>query len=199
MKEYTVTRCNGTPDWASVPSLEIDVHHNTPEVDVRAWAQVCYDDKALYVRMEAEEKDVRATYSGLLDEVCEDSCLEFFLSPIPGDKRYFNIEMNPNGAMYFGFGTSCDDLIRLICQECPVIVPEITRTEKGWVTSYSVPFWFLRLFFPAFEGKKGDSVRANFYKCGEQTDPKYFLCWCPVVKRPHAFHNPDCFGTLILD
>ena len=198
MKEYTVTRCNGTPDWATVPALEIDVHHNTPEVDVRAWAQVCYDDKALYIRMEAEEKDVRATYSGLLDEVCEDSCLEFFLSPIPGDKRYFNIEMNPNGAMYFGFGTSCEDLIRLICQECPVIVPEITRTEKGWFVNYSVPFWFLRLFFPSFEGKQGDTVRANFYKCGEQTDPKHFLCWCPVVKRPHAFHNPDCFGTLIL-
>lgn len=196
MKEYTITRCDGNPDWASVPALQINELHHTPQVDIRAQAQVCYDDNALYIRMEAEEKDVRGTYTGLLDEVCEDSCLEFFLSPIPGDKRYFNIEMNPNGAMYFGFGTSCDDLIRLICQECPVIEPVINRTEKGWNVTYSIPYWFLRLFFPNFAPVKGGSIRANCYKCGELTDPKHFMCWCPVVPRPHAFHNPDCFGTM---
>ena len=198
MKEYIITRCAGTPDWSAVPALQISELHHTPEgVPVRAWAQVCCDDEKLYVRMEAEEKDVRATYSGLLDEVCEDSCLEFFLSPAENDNRYFNIEMNPNGAMYFGFGTCCENLIRLICQECPVIVPEITKTEKGWFVNYTIPYWFLRLFFPAFEGKKGDTIRGNFFTCGEQTDPKHFLCWCPVVPRPHAFHNPDCFGKLI--
>lgn len=196
MKEYTITRCQGAPDWETVPALQIDYLHNTPPVDIRAWAQMCYDDNALYIRLEAEEKDVRATYTGLLDEVCEDSCLEFFLSPVPGDKRYFNIEMNPNGAMYFGFGECCEQLIRLICQECPVIVPEITRTEKGWFVTYSIPYWFLRLFFPEFNPVKGNAVRGNFYKCGGKTNPKHHMCWSPVVPRPFSFHNPDIFGTL---
>lgn len=196
MKQYTITRCSGTPDWANVPALQIDQLYSTPQVDIRAQAQLCYDDTALYIRMEAEEKDVRASYSGLLDEVCEDSCLEFFLSPIPDDKRYFNIEMNPNGAMYFGFGSSCNDLTRLICQERPVIVPAINRTDKGWNVTYSIPFDFIQLFFPNFSPAPGKAIRANCYKCGEKTDPMHFMCWCPVVPRPHAFHNPDCFGTM---
>ncbi len=196
MKEYTITRCNGTPNWESVPALQINELYQTPPVDITAQAQLCYDDSALYVRLEAREKDVRATYNGLLDEVCEDSCLEFFLSPIPGDKRYFNIEMNPNGAMYFGFGSCCENLIRLIAQECPVIVPSITHTETGWFVTYAIPFDFIRLFFPEFSPVPGNAVRANCYKCGEKTNPMHFMCWCPVTPGAHAFHNPDCFGTM---
>lgn len=195
MKEYTITRCNGTPDWSTVPALQINELHHTPQVDIRAQAQVCYDDEALYIHMEAEEKDVRATYNGLLDEVCEDSCLEFFFSPIPGDKRYFNIEMNPNGAMYFGFGSNCENLVRLIPEE-PAIKPVINRTEKGWNVTYAFPFEFVRRFFPEFAPAPGGFIRANCYKCGEKTDPKHFMCWCPVVVRPHAFHNPEVFGTM---
>ena len=195
MKEYTITRINGTPDWNTVPALQINELHKTPQVDIRAQAQICYDDEALYIHLEAEEKDVRGTYTGLLDEVCEDSCLEFFFSPINGDRRYFNIEMNPNGAMFFGFGSNCDNLVRLICEE-PVIKPVVQRTDKGWNVTYSFPFEFVRRFFPTFAPVPGSFIRANCFKCGEKTDPKHFMCWCPVVPIPHAFHNPDCFGTM---
>lgn len=196
MKEYTITRCQGAPDWSNIPAVQINELHQTPEVDIRAWAQVCYDDTALHVRLEAEEKNVLATYTGLLDPVCEDSCLEFFLSPIAGDKRYFNIEVNPNGAIYLGFGSGIADLVRLIAQESPIIEPVVTRTEKGWNVTYSIPFQFIKLFFPNFEAKKGAVMRGNFYKCGEETDPMHFMCWCPVVPQRCAFHNPDRFGTL---
>lgn len=195
MKEYTITRCNGQPDWSTVPALQIDELYKTPAVPITAQAQICYDDNALYIHMCAQEKNIRAEHTGPLDEVCEDSCLEFFFCPMPDDKRYFNIEMNPNGAMYLGFASSCDDLVRLICEQ-PVIEPVINRTETSWDVTYSLPFAFVRRFFPEFSPAPGGSIRANCYKCGEKTDPKHFLCWCPVVPRPCAFHNPDIFGNM---
>ena len=38
MKQYTITRCSGTPDWANVPALQIDQLYSTPQVDIRAQA-----------------------------------------------------------------------------------------------------------------------------------------------------------------
>ena len=73
MKEYTITRINGAPDWSTVPALQINELHNTPPVDISAQAQVCYDDTALDVRLRAVETNIRAEQTGKLDEVCEDS------------------------------------------------------------------------------------------------------------------------------
>lgn len=196
MKEYTMTRCNGQPDWSKIPALQINELHNTPPVDITAQAQVCYDDEALYIRLSTVEKNIRAELTGLLDEVCEDSCLEFFFSPVPGDIRYFNIEVNPNGAMYHGFGDCVANLMRLIPDAENPIQPRITRTEDGWNVCYDIPHRFVRMFFPEFDPKAGGHMHGNFFKCGGKTDPKHFMCWCPVVPRPCAFHNQDAFGTL---
>ena len=45
-----MTRCEGTPDWSKVPALQINELHHTPEVDIRAQAQVCYDDSVFWMR-----------------------------------------------------------------------------------------------------------------------------------------------------
>ena len=66
------------------------------------------------MRLRARERDIRAEYTGLTDMPCEDSCLEFFFSPRPGDSRYFNIEFNPNCCMYLGLCDGRDALVRLL-------------------------------------------------------------------------------------
>ena len=196
MSEYIITRANGPIDWQKVPALQIAYLHNTPPVDISAQAQICYDDEALHVHLSAVEKNIRAVHTGKLDEVCEDSCLEFFFSPIPSDPRYFNLEVNPNGAMFLGVATEVDNLTRIIPAEWSPIEPVIARTADGWNVTYSIPYAFLRLFFPGFAPKSGDLMTANCFKCGELTDPKHFLCWKPVVKRRCSFHNTACFGTM---
>ena len=128
MKEYTIVRRPEKLDWSQIPALQINELHNTPPVDITAEARLCYDDEAIYVHLQAVEKNISAQYTGLLDEVSDDSCLEFFFCPMEGDSRYFNIESNPNGAMFLGFGPSVQELCRLI-QEEPVIVPKAEYTE----------------------------------------------------------------------
>lgn len=196
MKEYTIIRRPEVLNWDTVPALQIDWLFNTAPLPISAQAQVCYDDEALYVRLSAVEENIRAEYFGKLDEICEDSCLEFFFSPMAGDRRYFNIECNPNGCLYLGMGSNVQTLVRFV-PEYPSILPKTKRTENGWETVYSVPYSFIRQFFPDFSPAPGYTMRGNFYKCGDKTVQPHYLCWSPVVQLPAAsFHNPDMFGTL---
>ncbi len=199
MREYTIVRRPEPFGWDAVPALSIDSKLNTPEdCPITAQAQLCYDDEALYVRLTAVEENIRAEYTGLLDEISEDSCLEFFFSPMgsTGDKRYFNLECNLNGAMYFGFGSNIATLMRLI-HEDPCIEPKGQKTADGWEVSYAIPHEFVRRFFPEYAPVSGFSIRANCYKCGDLSPIKHYLSWNPVVKLPRAsFHNPELFGTM---
>ncbi len=197
MREYTIVRRPDDFSWDTVPALDIDYHHNTAQdMPISAKAQLCYDDAALYVRLTAVESQIRAELTGVLDEICEDSCLEFFFSPMDGDRRYINLECNLNGAMYMGFGTCVDDLMRLIPEEA-VIFPKGQTTADGWEVTYAVPHAFVRRFFPEYAPAPGTTCRGNFYKCGDKTVQKHYLTWNPIVPLPRAsFHNPDRFGIL---
>lgn len=78
--EYFVKRVD-VLEWTGINRAEL-VHTGWLEPEpIRAWAQLCHDGENLYVRMEAEETPVRATLTGVLDQVCDDSCLEFFFAP----------------------------------------------------------------------------------------------------------------------
>lgn len=197
MREYTIVRRPVPMDWDAIPTLRIEselpLQDTTHEVSAKA--QLCYDDKALYVRLCAVEPYIRAEHYGPLGEICEDSCLEFFFSPIEGDDRYLNIEVNPNGAMYKGIATNVQTLQRLI-PENALIVPTITRTADGWTVEYAIPYEFVRLFFPGFSPAPGSTIRANCFKCAELSAQPHWLCWSPIPREVSTFHSSAHFGTM---
>lgn len=195
MKEYTIIRRPAVLDWSAIPALAINHWQLTAPLPISAKAQLCYDDEALYVHLSAVEQDIRAEHMGPLGEICEDSCLEFFFSPIAGDLRYINIECNLNGAMFVGFGTGMDALVRLV-EETPYLKPQPRRTNDGWEVTYAIPYTFIRLFFPAFSPAPGGTMRANCYKCGEFTVHPHYLTWNPIPEDPFTFHCPAHFGIM---
>ena len=137
MKEYTIIKKPKDFSWDKIPKLTICEPLEQVKVTIQAWAQICYDEEALYVRLSSDEKNIRAELNGPLDEVCSDSCLEFFFSPVEGDKRYFNIESNLNGAIYLGIGSNAHNLVRLIPEE-PNIKPCAKKTDEFKISSVSV-------------------------------------------------------------
>lgn len=197
MRSYTILRRPTSGNWNEIPVLPIDNPLKFRNVThVKAQAQICYDDEALYVRMQAVEADIRAEHTGLLDEICEDSCLEFFFCPIEGDSRYFNLEVNPNCAVYLGVGSSVNTLLRLI-PEAPTILPKAARTEDGWFIEYAFPHEFVRRIFPDYAPAPGVSIRANCYKCGDLTAKPHYLAWQPVPDEGgFTFHCPQHFGIM---
>ena len=195
MREYTAKRCCGMPIWTDVSVINIDQPLLLCDAKVTAQAQLCYDEQALYVRLSAQEEQIRAELTGKLDEICEDSCLEFFFCPTENDPRYFNIECNPNGCLYLGFGSNIEELIRLI-PEKPSIQPIAKRIPGGWETVYAIPYSFIRSFFPGFSPVSGSTMRANFHKCGDKTEVPHYLCWNLLPGQELTFHKQDAFGLI---
>ena len=48
-----------------------------------------------------------------------------------------------------------------------------------------------------YETEKIDftTVKANFYKCGDDCDVPHYLAFSPVTTLPPGFHNPECFAV----
>ena len=178
VKSYTITRFDGQPDWNSIAQLDIDDSPWTDSFGISAHAQLCHDDQALYVHMWAEEQDIRATYTAedLLANPFEDSCLEFFLSPVADDARYLNFEFNPNCALCNEIGAQKQGRIRLL-PEAETLAATSTRTEGGWEVTFQIPFDYIRTLYPAFNPEPGAQMHGNFYKCGNLTAHKHYLAW----------------------
>lgn len=192
--EYFVKRVD-VLEWTGVNRAEL-VHTGWLEpAPIRAWAQLCHDGESLYVRMEAEEAPVRATLSGVLDPVCDDSCLEFFFAPDSGDSRYFNFEFNPLGTLNLGFGGPRPTRVRQIVKNPEELFrPRSFQTGQGWGIQYRIPEEFIRRYFPAFRltGQCG----CNFYKCGDKTKRPHYLSWNPMSTGTPDFHRRQDFGVL---
>lgn len=201
MKEYTIKKTeNGNKiDWSSIPALMIEeVAWNKPAGGIKSWAQLCYDAENLYVRLSAKEASIVANRSEPLDFPNYDSCLEFFLSPVAEDSRYFNFECNPNGLMFQGLGHGVSDLVRFI-PLFPNIFPKVTRTTDGWNVTYAITKAYITEFFPGFSFQSGTVMHANFYKCGDECPTPHYYSWNPMTNETPNFHYPPDFGKLILE
>lgn len=196
MPSYTICRMD-TPDWEKVPRAEISHTGWLPPCPISAQAQACHDGERLFVRLEAVEENIRATLTGKLDQVCDDSCLEFFFAPEAEDHRYLNFECNPLGALYLGFGGTRETRVRQIPENPNAVGVAPFRTETGWGVELTIPLSFIRLYFPEFDftGEAG----GNFYKCGDKTEVIHYLAWSrPTCDHPD-YHRRQDFGKLIFE
>lgn len=196
MQEYLV-KYTSFPDWDNIPAIRL-VHTGwlTP-CAVTAKAQLCHNRHSLFLRMEAEENHIRATFTGLLDPVCNDSCMEFFFAPLEDDERYFNFEYNPLGTLNLGFGMGRDTRVRQVVKNPSIFHMEPFTTQKGWGITLAIPLDFIRLYFPTFtfSGK----ACGNFYKCGDETNLPHYLAWAPLTCDTPDYHRREDFGSLVFE
>lgn len=162
----------------------------------RAQAELCYNQKALAVRLSAYETNPRAVIREDGGAVYTDSCLEFFVRPEP-DPRYLNFEMNPLGKTLLAFGDHPDpgrvSLIEKYRREIGV-TPE--KSAGHWGVTFQIPFSMLREIYGDIDFSR---LRANFYKCGDHTASPHFGMWSEIKNDLPLFHLPQYFGTLLLD
>ncbi len=221
--QYTIQRAPtplGTPDadwhrsqWEAAETLEIT--HFTWEDSghhPRTRARVLYDDGFLGVIFQVEDQYVRAVAQKFQDNVCTDSCVEFFVAPLPDSDAYFNFEVNCGGTMlvYRCLSTAerqagmerisvsgADGATIAMATTLPKIVePEIAEPTT-WTVEYHLPFDLFATYFDIAPPTSNTTWKGNFYKCGDKTSHPHWGSWAPVGTPQPSFHEPAFYQPLI--
>jgi hypothetical protein len=163
---------------------------------------IAYGEKEIYLKYYVTENYFKAEKTETNQMVCEDSCVEFFVSP-ENDGIYYNFEFNGIGTMLLGTGTGRADSKRAD----PAIISKIRRkTSAGskqvkertgkfeWTLTAAIPYEVF--FHHKISNLKGKSFRANFYKCGDMLSVPHYVTWNPVGTENPDYHQPKYFGIL---
>lgn len=161
-----------------------------------------YTSKEILLKYFVEENWFKAEKTESNQEVYEDSCVEFFVSPAD-DGIYYNFEFNGIGTCLMGSGTERENRNRTD----PDIISWIRRLPSagtkpigertgrfGWTLTLAIPYQVF--FVHRITSLGGKIIRANFYKCGDKLTMPHFLSWNPVKTEDPDFHKPEYFGIL---
>lgn len=200
-------------EWANANMLEIN--NFRPEgSDARpeVICKVLYDDSGIYLRYSLKDRWVKCVAEKYQDSVCEDSCVEFFVEPVPG-KGYMNFELNACGVMllyhvidwtevgdayadYYAVGEYADETVKRYPSLNPADVKNEITGPCNWELGVYIPFSVLEKEFGAVgRPGKGTVWRGNFYTCADGTSHPRWAAWSPVNKL--NFHLPECFGEIV--
>ena len=185
--------------WDSITPLEIDVFQWIDNgYKPRTYVKLFHDGDNIYVQFTSYENEITAKYKNMNDPVCEDSCVEFFFCPC-GEKEYINFEINAIGTLLLGIGEN--RYKRKSITESPqrfAIKSSVSDSESyensKWIIEYKIPFSFLKEYYKTFNVQ--DGLRANFYKCGDETAFPHYGMWCPIKTPEPDFHQSGFFGTI---
>jgi hypothetical protein len=199
-----------SPEWDHIGSVSIDnfldgSSDHRPVTIVKA----LHDDASVHILFKVKDRYVRATRTGYLSEVWNDSCVEWFVQPVEG-KGYFNFEINCGGALY---ATYVEDPVRIkgvlkkstclpaetgakikIHHSLPVVVdPEISGPVE-WTIGLAIPLSVFEPHVGPIGRLSGQRWRANFNKCADGSSHPSWATWNQVTER--NFHRPWEFGEL---
>lgn len=153
-------------------------------------------NEGFYVKTCCQESDPRATYTEPNSPVCRDSCMEFFAAfDTAKPEVYVNYEINANGCALAQFGTSDN---RPFLDPADMPTPTVTRTEDSWGWELFIPLTVLNKLFGEIEYKAGSVIRANVFKCGDDTASPHYGSWQPIDWPYPSFHRPQFFGEMRL-
>ena len=163
---------------------------------------LAYSDKEVFLKFFVRESYFKAEKTDPNQMVCEDSCVEFFVSP-ENDGLYYNLEFNGIGTCLIGSGTGRADSKKAD----PSVISKIRRLtsagnkpfqekkgEFSWTLTLAIPFEVF--FHHNIKELKGKTFRANFYKCGDMLSVPHYITWNPVGTEKPDYHRPEYFGEV---
>lgn len=199
------------PDLEKV-SAQMDEQKMRLKIDTINWKgydykpdvalSMAYGNHEIFLKYYITEDYFKAEKTETNEMVCEDSCVEFFVSP-EDDGIYYNFEFNAIGTCLLGTGTgranstrANPELISKI-RRLTSAGKELVRERKGkysWTLTVAIPFGVF--FRHKVKDLKGKTFRANFYKCGDMLTIPHYVTWNPVGTDKPDYHQPAYFGLL---
>ncbi|NOY75287.1 MAG: hypothetical protein GXP32_05805 [Kiritimatiellaeota bacterium] len=199
--------------WTKADTLVVDnflpdSSDHRPGVEFK----MLYDEAGLYGMFNVKDKYVRCVAEGYQSNVCKDSCVEFFVTPVSG-RGYFNFEFNCGGEVLTSYvrdnsraeGCFADfepladsdmDKVEIFHTLPGKIDPEIAAATE-WRLAFHIPYEILSEYCGEVEHSSGTEWEANFYKCGDATSHPHWASWNPIHKKD--FHLPEDFGIIAFE
>ena len=176
----------------------IELFPCSPEVHVSLW----HNGSSLFISYNVKEDFVRALAEKDNDKVCEDSCVEFFISF--DDKGYYNLEANCVGKLLLSHrrGRKIDveyapeDILSGIKRVSSLGLDKINerKQDEPWNLTLSIPVsTFFKHSFPSFDGIE---AKCNIYKCGDRLPAPHYLSLHPISTSTPDFHRPEFFQSI---
>lgn len=163
--------------------------------------RIFYSKQSIFIKYSIFEQSILAQKLKSNDSVYQDSCVEFFVSP--GDGNYYNFEFNCIGTSYLGCGASRETRNTVSDVITDKIKTYSTLGTEGFSEIIEDTKWSLITQIPLelFTNKstrelKGSSMKANFYKCGDQLSVPHYVTWNSIKAEKPDFHRPECFGEI---
>lgn len=174
------------------------------DVEYKSYAIIGNNEKEIYVKMVSMEENIVASHTQQNSSVCEDSCLEFFFSPLEQEDDYFNFELNPIGTIHIAYGPSRFDRLLITDEDKTYfeIESSIFQNEdgsRGWSVEFKIQYEFISKYKKNFIYKKSFVGKCNFYKCGDKTPKQHYLTWSKVETQSPDFHRPEFFSPIYFD
>lgn len=201
-------------DSLSIPFHKIDNtnwagYDYKPEVLFR----IAYSKDEIYIQYNVKEKYIRAIYTEDQGSApYKDSCVEFFIIPGESDSIYYNLELNCIGVGTFAGGPNRKERTRFGAEvmskirRASTLEAQSAMSKKGFNTKEGNFEWSLTVALPIelfslnnITPLSGRSVKANFYKCGDELPEPHYLSWSRVGTERPNFHTPEFFGTIYFE
>ncbi len=200
MKEYSTFSFENEPNWEKVPIGEINNYNWNSKIQYKTAFKLCLvKNRGIFLKMETDEKNIRAVCKERDENIWEDSCMEFFLKAFPERDEYINFEMNSKGVYLAEFGTKGRPYRKFI-KELTDITPEISAKtdENGWSLNLFVPCELINELYGLPFSAAECIMKGNFYKCGDLTEKVHYGSYTEMTTLPPGFHNPQCFGNIVV-
>ena len=196
--KYEMPMVKSREEIASAPALSVSNYMWAEGYTPTVTAQSVYvENEGFFIKMICLEKNPKAVYTEKDSPVHKDSCLEFFANFSPEtDGRYINFEANANGALHCKIGPGRGNRIPLRALSVPQPELQARVEEEKWGVTLFIPLACITALYGRTGYKSGDCIRANFYKCGDETEIPHYGAWSKIDLPKPDFHRPEFFGEI---
>jgi hypothetical protein len=180
--------CVNWQNFAYKPQAKFAMAHNNHEI---------------FIKYIVRERYIRAIYNSNNDNVCKDSCCEFFVSP-DGNDCFYNFEINCIGTLRLGYRKLGEKSVHATADIANKIrrhsslgnnVLDAQTGDFLWEMIVAIP---LKAFFMHnLESLSGKTFTANFYKCGDDLPELHYLSHSPIKTEQPSFHQPKFFEEIL--
>lgn len=161
--------------------------------------RVGYDERALYVRFDCDDRDIWGTYTKRDEPIYDEEVVEVFItSGEAAPIQYFEFQVSPNGVLFdatiYNPASTREHLRVDATWQCPGLrwMAQRADAQKVWWGAFAIPWASI-----TSDGNIPSVCRANFYRIERPHDSAVeYSCWSPTLTDPADFHKPARFGFL---